>query len=67
MKIDLYTKTILTIIAVCLTIIILQTLPLFPKAMAFDTIRCIGNLKVLAHSESAIIHPGGYGVDIRCR
>ena len=34
MKVDLYTKSVLTVIAVCLVILTLQTLQLVPKTYA---------------------------------
>ncbi len=36
MKTDFYTRFMLTVIAVCLSIIVLRDIPIFPKAQASD-------------------------------
>lgn len=37
MKTDFYTKTVLTVIAICLTILVLKEVDLIPKAYANET------------------------------
>lgn len=44
MKLDLYTKSILTIIAVCLTINVLKDFDIIPKAYANDPLKNQPNL-----------------------
>ncbi len=44
MKLDLYTKSILTIIAVCLTINVLKDFDIIPKAYANETLKNQPNL-----------------------
>ena len=45
MKIDFYTKTILTVIAICLMTLILRTVPLVPTAIAQGSFECRGSLE----------------------
>ena len=44
MKLDLYTKTILTVIAICLTINVLKDFDIMPKAYANEPIKNQQNL-----------------------
>ena len=66
MKIDLYTRTILTVIAICLTIITLQSVELAPKALAADKTKCKGELTANAWGG---IEPGigGYEIELECK
>lgn len=65
MKVDYYTRAILTLIAICLMILTLQTVPLAPKAVAAGYTSCTGELKanVWGGIEASI---GGYKVNIQC-
>ncbi len=65
MKIDFYTKTILTVIAICLMILTLRTVQLVPEAIAQGSFSCTGDLKANAYGGVASLI-GGYRVDIRC-
>jgi hypothetical protein len=63
MRVDAYTRTILTLIAACL--IVLTVNALTPRVRASDSIHCTGTLKANAWGgiESTI---GGYNVDVTC-
>ena len=63
---DLYTKIVLTIIAVCLAALVARELTIVPPAHAQDSLRCDGELR--ANSWGATEKTlGGYRVDITCR
>jgi len=65
MNFDLYTKTILTVIAICLLLLTLHTVEIFPNAMAADSFSCSGSLRAKAFGG---IEPmvGGYRINIDC-
>lgn len=62
MKTDLYTKTLLTVIALCLSFQVFQDLDLVPKAYANDTDKAVtsSNLPVLAPMDVRIVDINTY-------
>ena len=62
MALDLYGKTILTIIAACL--VILVSAALTAKVHAANSVHCTGKLKANIYGGTAA--PGGYDVDVTC-
>jgi hypothetical protein len=66
MIIDLYSKIVLTVIALSLMTIALQSLSIVPKAVASGSIHCTGKLN--ANENGGIASEvGGYYVDVNCR
>ena len=66
MRVDLYTKTILTVIAAALVALVVRDVPLVSTANAQATTRCTGIIKANAFGgiEELV---GGYTVDVRCQ
>jgi len=63
---DLYTKVVLTIIAICLIALTVRLGHLEPVARAQTSLRCTGELTANAWGGTEKII-GGYSVDVRCR
>lgn len=65
MRPDLYTRVLLTIIAICLTVLTLRAVWPVPEAKAATSTTCTGELKANAWGgiEPAL---GGYKIQIRC-
>ena len=66
MKVDAYTKALLTIIAGCLVILTLQNTSLIQRAHAAGPTICEGELKANAFGGATEI-VGGYKVRITCQ
>ena len=47
MKIDLYTKCVLTVIAVCLSLIVLRDVPMLEQAEASDTKSNVQDVRIV--------------------
>ena len=65
MKLDLYTKVVLTIIASCLIALTVRLGHLEPVARAQTSFKCTGELKANAWGGTAS-SIGGYKVDVNC-
>ncbi len=65
MKIDMYTKTILTVIAICLLTLSYRLVSPVPEANAQGTVSCTGTLTANAFGGITEII-GGYNVRINC-
>ena len=65
MRLDLYTRVLLTIIAICLTVLTLRAVWPVPEAKAAASTTCTGELKANAWGgiEASI---GGYRIQITC-
>lgn len=63
MKIDNYTKFILTIIAFCLVVLTLNNVDIFPKAYANDVVNYGGNYGLVPMNEDGSINVRLKGVD----
>ena len=65
MKVDFYTKALLTVIATCLVILTSRNVVLIPEAKAGARTTCTGELKANAWGgiKESI---GGYAVEITC-
>lgn len=69
MKVDIYTKALLTIIAVCLVVMTFQGGSIIKTAKAGEPIHCTGDLKTkLAQASTGKYYDteDGYNVDILC-
>lgn len=66
MRPDVYTRALLTFIAICLAVLTLRAASLFPEAKAGTSLKCTGELTANAWggTEASI---GGYRVEITCR
>ena len=56
MKIDAYTKFVLTVIAFCLVVLTLNTVDIFPKAYANDVVNYGGNYGLVPMNEDGTIN-----------
>lgn len=65
MKPDLYLKTVLTVIAFCLVLITVKSVPLISAAKAEGSTHCTGKLTANMHGGAAPSF-GGYAVDVTC-
>lgn len=65
MKSDLYLKTILTIIAICLTVTTVKALPLIADAKAAGYAHCTGKLTANMNGGTTATL-GGYEIDVTC-
>jgi hypothetical protein len=65
MKLDFYTKTMLTVIAICLVVLTVRTVSIVAEVRASTTIFCSGDLKAKPQGATAASW-GGYAVDIKC-
>jgi hypothetical protein len=65
MKPDIYLKTVLTVIAICLIVTTVKSVPLISTAKAEGSTHCSGELSAnpSGGTEPSI---GGYQVDITC-
>lgn len=63
MKIDRYTKFILTIIAFCLVVLTLNNVDIFPKAYANDVVNYGGNYGLVPMNEDGSINVRLQGID----
>ncbi len=66
MKLDLYTKSILTIIAICLTINVLKDFDIMPKAYANEPLK--NELNLLPNKNYGLIPVNAYGtIDVNIK
>ena len=63
MKIDNYTKFILTVIAFCLVVLTLNNVDIFPKAYASDVVNYGGNYGLVPMNEDGSINVRLQGID----
>ncbi|MFK7950396.1 MAG: hypothetical protein AB8G11_22595 [Saprospiraceae bacterium] len=63
MKIDRYTKFILTVIAFCLVVLTLNNVDIFPKAYANDAMNYGGNYGLVPMNEDGSINVRLQGID----
>jgi hypothetical protein len=66
MRIDFYTKVLLTIIAGCLLILAFRSGPWVEQAAAQPAISCQGQLKANPHGGTEA-NVGGYQIVVTCR
>ena len=67
MRVDAYTKAVLTVIAIALVVLVLRDVPLVSTARAQATAtRCTGDITANAWGGTKEL-VGGYSVDVRCR
>ena len=66
MRPDVYTRVLLTIIALCLVIFTFRSVPFIREANADTPLSCTGELKANAFGgvEPSI---GGYAISLKCR
>ena len=65
MHLDLYSKLVITIIAVCLVVIAIHSISLGPEAKAGRYTTCNGNLTTNTYGGTKPM-VGGYQVTIKC-
>jgi len=65
MRLDIYTRTLLTVIAVCLVVITIRTVSVIPEAKAAGPTTCTGQITANPYGGTQPM-VGGYQVNINC-